>query len=319
MHPLAQQRCQFGAGARADLLQPRALGAEHDRLLAVAADEDLLVDLDLAVGAFEIAFGLDRTGIGQLGMELEVDLLARHLGRQHPVGSVRNLVLGEVPVALRHPGGEPALELGDTVAGGRRDEHDRLGRQPFLQAGGEFEQLLLGRGIDLVEQDELRLGPCRDRVDQRLDAARQPRPGVDHEHDQVGIARALPRGCDHRAIEPATRIEDAGRIDQQQLCLAFDRDPHQPHPRRLRLGADDRDLLADQRVDQRRLARIGGADHRHEAAAFRHFNCPNNVRAASVSASCFDEPVPSASARPGIATSTVKVGAWCGPARLPSV
>ncbi|KIU01369.1 hypothetical protein QU38_01990, partial [Staphylococcus aureus] len=35
----------------------------------------------------------------------------------------------------------------------------------------------------------------------------------------------------------------------------------------LRLGADDGDLLADQRVDQRGLARIGGADDRNQAAA----------------------------------------------------
>ena len=42
--------------------------------------------------------------------------------------------------------------------------------------------------------------------------------------------------------------------------------PRMQRARRLHLWRDDRDLLADQRVDQRRLAGIGRADHRHEAA-----------------------------------------------------
>ncbi len=80
---------------------------------------------------------------------------------------------------------------------------------------------------------------------------------------------AAPGGRDHRPVEPAAGLEDAGRVDQQDLGLALDRDAHQPGARGLRLGADDRDLLADQRVDQRRLARIGRADHGDEAAASR--------------------------------------------------
>ena len=103
------------------------------------------------------------------------------------------------------------------------------------------------------------------------------------------------------------------------LC-ALDRDAHQPDAGGLRLGADDRDLLADQRVDERGLAGVGRADDGDEAAPFgggfgHGFNSLRRVRAASVSASCFDVPVPSAVARPGISTVTVKVGAWCGPDR----
>ena len=77
--------------------------------------------------------------------------------------------------------------------------------------------------------------------------------------------RPRPGGCDHRAVEPALGLEDAGRVDQQDL-----RSPSIAMPiSRARvvcaLGADDRDLLPDQRVDQRRLARVGRADHRDEA------------------------------------------------------
>ena len=99
----------------------------------------------------------------------------------------------------------------------------------------------------------------------------------------------------------------------------------------LRLGADDRDLLADERVDEGGLARIGGADDGDKATAFRagafrdapfgmrggHDSFSRRALAAAVSASCLDVPSALASApdRPGRLTTTVKRGAWCGPER----
>ena len=44
---------------------------------------------------------------------------------------------------------------------------------------------------------------------------------VDHQHDDVGIARAAPGRGDHGAVEPALRREDAGRIDEDQLRRAI--------------------------------------------------------------------------------------------------
>jgi hypothetical protein len=55
------------------------------------------VDLDRTVLALRIFLGLDRAGIGQLGMELEIELLARDFGGDHPLGGVGDLVLGEMP------------------------------------------------------------------------------------------------------------------------------------------------------------------------------------------------------------------------------
>ncbi len=52
-----------------------------------------------------------------------------------------------------------------------------------------------------------------------------------------------------------------GVSTSSSCALAFDRDAHQAGARGLRLGADDRDLLPDQRIDQRRLARVGRAEH----------------------------------------------------------
>ena len=91
--------------------------------------------------------------------------------------------------------------------------------------------------------------------------------GVDQQRDEVGILRAAPGGADHGAVEPPARREDAGRIDEDELRRARDRDAAHQRARRLHLGRDDRDLGADQRIEQRRFAGIGRADQRDEAAA----------------------------------------------------
>ena len=46
-------------------------------------------------------------------------------------------------------------------------------------------------------------------------------------------------------------------VSTSRICVDLDRDAHQPRTRGLRLGADDRDLLADQRIDQSRLPAFG--------------------------------------------------------------
>ena len=137
--------------------------------------------------------------------------------------------------------------------------------------------------------------------DDPLDLRRHARGGVDEEQDEVGIPGTGPGGGDHRPVEPAPRLEDAGRIDQQDLRLALDRDPHQPRAGGLRLVADDGYLLADQRIDQSRLAGVGRADDGGEAGAC-HCSCASRASAAAFSASCLL--VPSAVASPSFATDT---------------
>ncbi len=57
-------------------------------------------------------------------------------------------------------------------------------------------------------------------------------------------------------------------VSTKMICdRALDRDAADQRARGLHLVRDDRDLGADQRVEQRRLAGIGRADQRDEAAA----------------------------------------------------
>ena len=71
----------------------------------------------------------------------------------------------------------------------------------------------------------------------------------------------------HCPIDPAVGREDAGSIDQHDLRFVMKGNAHQASARGLCLGADDRDLLADERVHQGRLAGVGRAQHRNQAAA----------------------------------------------------
>ena len=77
--------------------------------------------------------------------------------------------------------------------------------------------------------------------------------------------------CAPPQVEPTLGREDAGRIDQHDLRVAFDRDAHDTGARGLRFGAGDRHLLPYQRIHQRGFARIGRADDRDDAAALGFF------------------------------------------------
>jgi hypothetical protein len=91
--------------------------------------------------------------------------------------------------------------------------------------------------------------------------------GVDQMHHDVGVLGPAPGGAHHRPVEPAARLEDTWRIHQNDL--AFSLDHHAAHREAgcLHLAGDDRDLGADEAVDQGRLAGVGRADHGGESGA----------------------------------------------------
>jgi len=82
----------------------------------------------------------------------------------------------------------------------------------------------------------------------------------------IGRVGAFPRSADHRAVEPPLGRENPRRIGEYDLRFAFERDTQQASAGGLRLGAGDRHFLPDQLIDQRRLARVGRADHCHDTA-----------------------------------------------------
>src|SRR5580765_1836915 len=106
MHRPLEHLAELMAGPRADLLDPRAALAQENRALAVALDVDGLLDAHAAVLAVFPLLGLYRRLVGQLLVQLQEDLLARHLGREQPHRQVGGLVLGIEERAKRKTGGK---------------------------------------------------------------------------------------------------------------------------------------------------------------------------------------------------------------------
>src|SRR5690606_17317908 len=65
--------------------------------------------------------------------------------------------------------------------------------------------------------------------------------------------------------EPPPRSEEPRRVDEDDLGVALDGNAADAGASGLDLVGDDRDLGADHRVQQRRLAGVRLADQRHEA------------------------------------------------------
>ncbi|PAV73832.1 hypothetical protein WR25_17190 [Diploscapter pachys] len=223
----AQDAGEFGARARADVADADAALAQHDRALRRAFDQDLLVDFDRSVLSLAILFRLDRAGVGQFGVELKVELFARHLAGERAFGGVGDLILRIMPRPLRHRRGKRRLELGKAIAGLRRDE-PRVGEMhQRIELFGVEQQLGLVRDVDLVEDQDLRLGPVLQRLGDTLHLGTDAALAVHHERDHVCALGAAPRGRHHRAVETALRFEDTGRVDQQDLRRVLDRDAEQ--------------------------------------------------------------------------------------------
>ena len=91
---------------------------------------------------------------------------------------------------------------------------------------------------------------------------------LDHEHDQVRIGQRGGGGAVHGAIERALLAEvQAGRVDEGDLHAGPVEHAEDAMARGLRPRGDDGEFLADERIEQRRLADVGTADERGEAGA----------------------------------------------------
>ena len=147
-----------------------------------------------------------------------------------------------------------------------RDHQDRVEIALLGERCGKGEQAVAAHQVDLVERQDRAPAAFGEAIENAprvaIDAVRR----IDQQHRLVGVLGPGPGRRDHRPVEPPSRREDAGRVDIDDLRGVFDGDAEQAGPRRLRLWRDDRQLAADEPVEQRRFAGIGRADQRDIAA-----------------------------------------------------
>jgi len=162
---------------------------------------------------------------------------------------------------------------------------DMLERAALKQLVGEAEQRIAAHEIDLVQRQdrapsalappdppplagEGRVGASRSRMCSYRDRHRDDPPG--RHRPAAPSGRRLPRRPRRpppSPVEPAPRLEDARRVDEDQLRRAGDSDAEQPGPRRLYLGGDDRSLRPTSWFNSVDFAGVRRADQRDIAAA----------------------------------------------------
>ena len=88
--------------------------------------------------------------------------------------------------------------------------------------------------------------------------------GVDEVQDHVGIAQRMDRGGAHDLLQGDGGFEQSRRVDEHGLGVAEGQDAGDALARGLRARAGDGELLADEPVEERRLADVRLADDGNE-------------------------------------------------------
>src|SRR6185312_10100268 len=187
--------------------------------------------------------------------------------------------------------------VANTVAFERRDQENVFEIAFTAQLLDKRQEISALHAVDLVEREHRFALVRSERFDDRMRIACREALwvcrkflSVGEEDDAVGLTGAGPGSIDHRAVEPPPRLENTWRIDEDDLCVTYERNAAHRHACCLYFGTDDRHLRADQSVDQSRLSRVSRSE----------------------------PPSPVCAAYPLTDTSTRKRGAWSGPSRLMS-
>ena len=98
---------------------------------------------------------------------------------------------------------------------------------------------------------------------------------IDHEQNDVDVRERLVDALGHPSRQSITRDLDTGQVREDQLPVAAVGDTGDATPRRLGPTRRDRDVLADDRVDQRALADIRPSGQADKCATELH---PRRVR-----------------------------------------
>src|SRR5437870_7884047 len=265
-HLNTEEGLQLAPGVRPDPLEHGAAAADQDALLGVPLDEDRRPDVE-AFGPGPLRETLDahRDRVRHFLVRQVEDLLAHDLGHVERLRLIAGGVGREVGRMLGQRGHdqiEETVTVGAIAARDRQDLAEGMDRSPTIDQ--RQEPGLRRDGVRLAEQTE-----HGGRVhSQRLDEPRigiRPLGGVDDRTHEVDVLqRALGRSR-HELAELAGDRPQAGRIHEDDLRRRQIADPRDPVTRRLRPRRHDGELLADEPVQQRRLARVRPSDQRHEA------------------------------------------------------
>ena len=228
-------------------------------------------------------------------MQLQEDLLARHLRRDQTLGSIGELILRKEPGPHRQAGGEMPFHILHTVSLETGDHEYGIKTALPRERVGEAEQPVAADQIDLVQREDRSAAAfpqsAEDAAGVLVDAARS----VDQQQGLSGLLRpTMPRPPSPGRAAP--RHKDPGSIHIDNLRRVLDRDPR-IFCASLRLWCDDREFVANEPVEKGRFPRIGRPDQRDIAAACRALARPPRQAACCLAQSTTSACVPTR--RPG--------------------
>ena len=151
-------------------------------------------------------------------------------------------------------------------------------RRGGLHLGRDVSRL---EAVDLVQRDHDRRPEPEDTP--RHEAVTRA-DVVSRVHDQQNGVDVLERRVDrllHAFGERVHRALEAGQVDERELVVGTVRDAVDPPPRRVGNGRRDRDLLAAESVDERRLADIRTACDRDEPGSHARSELSNDSGSSS--------------------------------------
>ena len=123
------------------------------------------------------------------------------------------------------------------------------------------------QAVDLVDGDDHRHGGARRIADDEAVARADALAPLTHEQRGIGVRHLALDAALHALGQRVARALDAGEVDEHELMVGGRRHAADRAARRLRLVRDDRDLSADEAVDERRLADVRAPGERDEAGA----------------------------------------------------
>src|SRR5580692_530240 len=249
---------------RADIL-------EH---LALAADENFLLGVPLHVhGRFDaqqfgkvfILVNLHGKRIGQFVIHRLDRFFSNDLGREKTLWLVCYLVLRKVRLALGEQRENLGQQLFASAALQSGNWHDGRELERFVIRLDERQELFFRKPVHLVQSQYGFPGESLGAIEKKVISMRGSAAGIDHQQKHVDAFQSSGHFMHHLPPQGRVRRVQPWSIDKNNLALGPRYKALNAVARRLRLGSDNRDLLANQAVEERRLPRVGTSHNRHES------------------------------------------------------
>ena len=274
-----EELLDIGSCQRAHALQRRARLADDNALLALAlhiddgtyADDAFL----MLLGGFLVVEGLDLHlhAVRDLLVVVEQDFLTDNLIYEEAGRLVGQLVFGEERRALGQRVADGVEELRHAELLARRDREDRcLGQQP-LPKGNQLLQGLLRGEVYLVDDKEDPRPRRRHlfHLVKEIGIAVGVVLHIGYIEQDIGVHKCGAGELQHLLLQAVVGLEHARGVGIDHLEVVAVDDTHDTMARGLRLGSDNRQPLAHQRVHQRGLAHVG-ITHDIYKTRFMHTN-----------------------------------------------